>query len=248
MDIAPFTLTGPIGTTATLGLIVLQFDETLEQDMRCLFPTSDVALYTSRVPSGAEVTPDSLTAMEAAIPAAASLFPPAAPFGAVGYGCTSATTLIGAPRVAELVRSGAGDTAVSDPLTAALAACRALGLTRIGMVTPYIEKVSTPVVQAFEAVGVSVPAMVSFGEAGEERVARIDCASITNAALQVGQDDAIEGVFLSCTNLRTLDVIPKIEAALNKPALSSNQCLAWHMARLSGAPLAASAPGRLFAT
>ncbi|MCY0154382.1 hypothetical protein OEG86_21555 [Hoeflea alexandrii] len=32
MKLAGFDLTGPIGTKATLGLVVLQADETLEQD------------------------------------------------------------------------------------------------------------------------------------------------------------------------------------------------------------------------
>jgi len=93
-----YTLTGPIGTEATLGLVVLQVDETIEQDFRRLFPSPGVALYTSRIPSGADVTPETLTAMEAELPRAAGLLPAAASFGAVGYACTSAATLIGSDR------------------------------------------------------------------------------------------------------------------------------------------------------
>ncbi|SFL42064.1 maleate cis-trans isomerase family protein [Shimia aestuarii] len=242
----PFELTGSIGAR-TLGLIVLQQDETLEQDFRRLFGAQDVAVYVSRVPSGEDVTPDTLAAMEATLPAAAQLLPPAAPFDVVGYGCTSGTTMIGAEKVAELVCRGVGEVAVSDPLTAALAACSTLGLRSIGMVTPYIDSVSVPVRRAFEAAGIAVPRTVSFGEAGEARVARIDPASIRAAALEVGTSDDVDGVFLSCTNLRTLDVIAEVEEALGKPVLSSNQALAWHMARLSGAPVADDAPGKIFA-
>ena len=242
----PFELTGSIGTR-TLGLIVLQQDETLEQDFRRLFNRQDVAVYVSRVPSGEDVTPDTLAAMEATLPAAARLLPPAAPFDVVGYGCTSGTTMIGAENVAALVCRGVGQVAVSDPLTAALAACGTLGLRSIGLVTPYIDSVSVPVRRAFEAAGIAVPRTVSFGEAGEARVARIDPASIRAAALDVGAGDDVDGVFLSCTNLRTLDVIAEVEAELGKPVLSSNQALGWHMARLSGAPVAHDAPGKIFA-
>ncbi|MEP2531969.1 Asp/Glu racemase [Shimia sp.] len=241
----PFELTDPIGTAATLGLIVLKFDETLEQDFRRLFPARDVALYVSRLPSDPDVTPDTLRAMETDLPAAAALFPPAAPFDAVGYGCTSGTTMIGAGQVADLVRKGAGDTAVTDPLTASLAACKALDLSTLGMVTPYIDSVSEPVRNAFQSAGIAVPYIVSFGEAGEERVARIDAASIRAAALDVGRSDQVQGVFLSCTNLRTLDVIDDIEQTLGKPVLSSNLSLVWHMAQLSGAPMAPDAPGAI---
>ena len=41
-----YELTGPIGSAATLGLVVLQADETLEQDFRQIFPDRDIAIYT----------------------------------------------------------------------------------------------------------------------------------------------------------------------------------------------------------
>ena len=53
----------PIGHKARLGVMVLQSDETLEYDLRRLLPEQGVALYTTRVPSGAEVSTDSLAKM-----------------------------------------------------------------------------------------------------------------------------------------------------------------------------------------
>ncbi len=241
----PYRLTGPVGAT-TLGLIVLQVDETIEQDFRRLFPSRDVALHVSRIPSGAELTPDTIATMEAELPRAASLLPPAAHFDAVGYACTSGTTLIGAERVAELVGGAAKVAAVADPLTAALAAMRALRVKAPAIVSPYIESVAGPIRRAFEGAGFAIPATLSFGEEVEARVARIDPASIRDAALEVGRAAGADAVFLSCTNLRTLDIIDDLERELGLPVLSSNQVLAWHMARLSGAPVAKDAPGRLF--
>ncbi|WP_343079229.1 maleate cis-trans isomerase family protein [Ostreiculturibacter nitratireducens] len=241
----PYDLTGPIGAR-TLGLIVLQVDETIEQDFRRLFAAPEVALYVSRVPSGAELTPDTIATMETHLPAAAALLPPAASFDAVGYACTSGTTLIGAERVAELVGAHATTRVVTNPLTAALAAMRALGVRRIGIVSPYIASVAGPIRRAFEAGGFEVPETLSFGEEIEARVARIDPKSIREAALAIGRKPGIEAVFLSCTNLRTLDVIDGLEAELGIPVVSSNQALAWHMARSSEAAVADTAPGRLF--
>jgi len=60
-----FDTTGPIGTQGTLGLIVLRADETLEQDFRRLFASGDTALYITRIPSGDELTTDTIAAMEA---------------------------------------------------------------------------------------------------------------------------------------------------------------------------------------
>ena len=242
----PYRLTGPIGSAATLGLIVLQVDETIEHDFRRLFPLSGTALHISRIPSGAELTADTIAQMEVDLPQAASLLPPAADFDVVGYACTSGTTLIGADRVAALVSNSTRTRAVTDPLTASVAALEALQVGSVGIVSPYIETVAQPIRQAFEACGFTVPATLSFGEKVEARVARIDPASIREAALQVGRQGDVDAVFLSCTNLRTLDIIADLEDALGLPVISSNQALAWHMARLCPSSPPITGPGRLF--
>ena len=48
-----------------LGLIALSSDETVERDLRALVPAEEADLLVTRVPSGAEVTRESLGAMEA---------------------------------------------------------------------------------------------------------------------------------------------------------------------------------------
>lgn len=241
----PYQLAGPIGSRATLGLIVLQVDETIEQDFRRLFPGGEVALYVSRIPSGAELTPDTIAEMEAELPRAAGLLPPAAAFDAVGYACTSGTTMIGPDRVRALVSGAAKTRAVADPLTAAIAGFRALGAGRLGIVSPYIAPVAQPIRKAFEAAGLPVADTLSFGEEVEARVARIDPASIRQAALELAARPGVEALFLSCTNLRTLDIIAALEAETGLPVISSNQALAWRMAGLAGMALPEGAPGRL---
>ena len=75
-------------------------------------------------------------------------------------------------------------------------------------------------------------------------MARIAPASIKAAARAAAK--GAQAVFLSCTNLRTLDIIDDLEAELGLPVISSNQVLAWHMAEATAAPHASDAPGRLF--
>ena len=149
------------------------------------------------------------------LPSAAALLPPAAQFGAVGYGCTSGSTLIGPETVAALVGGAVRTHMVSNPLSAALAALAALGIARVGIVSPYIASVAGPLADAFRAAGHQVPHTLSFGEEVEERVARIDPASIKAAALDLAATGDIDAVFMSCTNLRTLDVITEIERVEN---------------------------------
>lgn len=230
-------------TRARIGLIVLQVDETVEEDLRRLLPQA--RLHVTRIPSGAELTPGTIAAMEAEMTRAASLLPDA-PFDVTAYACTSGTTLIGAGTVAARVRAGRDAAHVTNPLTAALAAMDALGIRSLGLVSPYIESVAGPIRATFEANGIAVSASLSFGEKIERNVARIDPASVREAALRLCDEADFDALFLSCTNLRTLDIIETLETETGRKVLSSNQVLAWHMARLSATNAAADAPGRLF--
>ena len=93
------------------------------------------------------------------------------------------------------------------------------------------------------AQGIDTPVFGTFAEAEEAKVARIAPDAIIDAAKDLCADADVDGVFLSCTNLRTLPVIDRLEAAVGLPVLSSNLVLAWHMAQLAAVPL--TGPGRL---
>lgn len=227
-----------------IGLIVLQADETIERDFRRLLPV-ETEFLVSRVPSGTEVSSQSLNAMRDHLTASAGLFPAGMHFSAIGYGCTSATAEIGADAVAGLIRRGAATDAVSEPLSALCAACAALEVEKLALLSPYVEQVSQKLREALFERGITTDAFGSFNEAEEAKVVRIDADSIVNAARQLAAQDDVDAVFLSCTNLRTLDITEPLETEIGLPVLSSNQVLAWHLLQLSGIPCPAGFPGRL---
>jgi maleate isomerase len=195
-----------------LGLIVLQTDETIERDMRRLL--GDAPLYVTRVPSAPEVTSETLQQMANEISGAAALLPQAAEFSAIGYGCTSGTAQIGPDQIDALVKAGAPTAAVTEPVSALIAACKHLGIKRLAFLSPYIAEVSGRLREVLDGEGLS----------------------IINAALDLCKDVDVDGLFLSCTNLRTLDVIAPLEAALNIPVLSSNLVLGWHLCQRGNVP------------
>lgn len=248
----PHDIDAGAGWRARLGLIVLHVDETIETEFRRLIDFDGVALHCTRIRSGAEVTPESLLEMEDRITAAASMLPPSTRLDAVGYACTSAAALIGPDRITDLVGAGRredggfADTPITNPLTAAVAAFRALGVRRIACVSPYTESVFTIVRQALESEGLEISAVGSFEQAEEYRVARIDAASVRDAIVRVGETAPCDAVFVSCTNLRTLDVLPAAEERLGLPVISSNQALAWHLLRQAGINDGRPSCGRLF--
>lgn len=217
-----------------LGLIVLGVDETVEDDFRRLIPADRARLYHTRIESAPNLTAETIPLMAGRLTAAAALLPGAAGLNVIGYACTSGATLLGERTVTDLVNAAHPGVQVTDPLGALKAACRALGIRRLGLVSPYVAAVSDALVGALTDDGITVGCVATFDQEEERLVARISPASIRQALLRVGADPACDAVFASCTNLRAVEVLDDARHELGKPVLASNQVLAWHMARLAG--------------
>ncbi|WP_371170648.1 aspartate/glutamate racemase family protein [Aliiroseovarius sp. 2305UL8-7] len=239
-----------IGTRANLGVIVLETDETLESEFRRMLDLDGIALYHSRIPMVPEVRPETLARMLDDMPASARLLPPSLDFDVIGYGCTSASTVIGSDKVAAAIQSVCPTARVTDPLAAIIAAGRHLGVKRLGFITPYVASVSERMRERLEGAGFQIAGFGSFEEGSDPIVARISEASIIAAADHVAADahpdTPCDAIVISCTNLRCLSIIPEIEARTGVPVLSSNQALAWHMLRLAGIEDTHEGMGRLF--
>jgi maleate isomerase len=219
---------------AALGLIVLQTDETIEPEFKWMINLDDVCLYHSRVPSGKEVTPQTLALMEAEIPRAVNLLPSNAPLSVIGYACTSGSTVIGEDRIAQAITSVFPGVATTNPISAAKAALYSLGVKRLAFVSPYVADVSLALQDNLEQAGFKISSFSSFERIEEKVVTRITPKSVLDGILAVGREQDCDGVFVSCTNLRVASIIEEAEKRLNKPVISSNQALAWHMLRLAG--------------
>ena len=217
-----FHLSSNENSPPPMGLIVLQVDETIEGEFREAFRTSKNQIFVTRIPSGLEVTAKTLSSMEDHISASAKLLPQSREFSVIGYGCTSASAIIGSEKISDLIKSGCSTREVTNPLLAATEYAKHLGVTKLALLSPYIEEVNTPLRKAFKTNGLSTEAFGTFGEGQEEKVARISESSTIEAAITLGQDPATEAVFISCTNLRTFNCLDKIANKIDKPVFSSN--------------------------
>ena len=235
-----------LGTRANLGVIVLETDETLESEFAQMINLAGVALYHSRIPMVNEIRPDTLLKMEADLPASTRLFPQSLAFDVIGYGCTSAATVIGSDRVASAIQSIYPKARVTDPLAAIIAAGKKLGAQKLGFITPYVPEVSQQMRQRLEDAGYEIAAFGSFQEGDDRIVARISERSILQAAEQVADSAKCDAIVIACTNLRCLNIISEIEARTGIPAISSNQALAWHMLRLASVVDSHPSYGALF--
>jgi maleate isomerase len=242
----PFDADAGIGAEAALGLLVLETDQTIEDEFRFLLPETGVALYGARLHNDARITPETLAEMEKLIVPTTNLLPAAVVLGSIGFACTSGALVIGEAQVAKRIGEARAGANVTDPVTAARAALAALGAKRIALLTPYVRRINERLRDALEARGMKIPVMGSFNQEDDNMVARISPASLAEAIVRLGSSDACDAVFVSCTSLRVARIVEKVEARIGKPVTSSNHALAWHMLRLAGYAKPLPRRGKLF--
>lgn len=236
-----------LGERLRLGLIVLASDSSIEHEWRDIMGrVPGVALYQTRIAFDPHVTADSLRGMEAGLADCASRFVPGVPFDVIAYGCTSAGMLIGSDAVERQVRSARPEVSVTDPFRASIAALKHLESRRIALITPYSEDINRSMRTSFINAGFEVPVAASFNRTNDNDAHRIAPQSIRESAEALGARDDVDAVFVSCTSLRVATVAEDAEAAIGKPVLASNLCLAWHCLRLGGIQDSLNGYGRLF--
>jgi maleate isomerase len=64
--------------------------------------------------------------------------------------------------------------------------------------------------------------------------------------LDLGSGSDVDGVFVSCTSPRVVEIAEAVEKRLGKPVTSSNHAMAWHALRLAGIKDQVPGYGRLF--
>jgi maleate isomerase len=243
----PFDTDKGVASRARIGLIVLATDNTIEHEWRRIMTGLDgVALYQSRILNDAQITPETLRAMEPRIASATEVILPGATFDVIAYGCTSATMAIGEDGVFARIREARPEVRCTTPVTAAFAAFQAFGAKRIGVLTPYRADVNRIVADYIEARGFEVPVFGSFNEENDMIAARITPDSVRKGVLAIAEKAKIDAVFVSCTSIRLAESAAAIEKEIGLPLTSSNHAMAWHALRLAGITDSLPQWGRLF--
>lgn len=247
VEAVPHAVENIIARRARMGLIALATDHVIDNELALVFGQIEgVQLYTTRVPMDPMVSRESLGAMESRLSAAAATLLPGVPMDVVGYGCTSASVVIGEDKVAAAIHAERPGVAVTTPITAGIMALRRLGATRVGLLTPYVEEVNAPLRAHFIKNGMAIEKAATFSEPDDNRAGMITPASIQAAVTGLFKGLNLDAVFISCTSLRATALVPELERTLGCPVTSSNHALAWHMLRLSGVNEPVQGLGKLF--
>jgi len=234
----------PIATQLRIGLVQLATDFTLERDWHQL-TGKDVELYTARMFSEPEMSLESLPVLQNHIAAAVELLVPGKDLDVMAFGCTSASMLIGEKGVAaQFARSRPG-VPCTNPWTAAKAALKHLGAKNIAVLTPYCSEINFALYQGLEEAGFDVSAFGTFNLHQDIDVPNIPPVTLSSSIQSLLSGAHADAVFLSCTNLRALEIVDELEQRFKLPIVSSNQALYWHALRMAGSDLSVSGFGRL---
>ena len=160
----PFTTAKVIGSRASIGMVVLASDYTIEHEFRTLIDMPGVDVFEARIRNDPQVTPETLAAMEPLLTSTAELILPGDRVDVLGFGCTSASMVLGSERIDTLLRAAKPDARTTNPIAAAFAAFDALGARRIGVLTPYRRDVNEIVHAYITRHGYEVPVFGSFNE------------------------------------------------------------------------------------
>jgi maleate isomerase len=150
--------------------------------------------------------------------------------GVIIYACTTASFIKGPgydKELGEKIKSETGIPGYSTT-TAVAEALKALGLKRIALATPYAKSIGEREA-AFLLKGIPGMEVVSekhLGYVANLPKGRLTPQSAYQTAREVDVPDA-DGIFISCTNWRTMEIIEELEGDCGKPVVSSTQASFW---------------------
>ena len=217
-----------------IGLLVLTNDYVVERDMMAMRPNDDeVHLFVARVPFEGECEPEALAAMADRLTASTDTILPGGRLDSVIYSCAAGTAAIGASNVAMSINASRPNAAVITPITAAHEAFEALGLKKISVLTPYTDQVTANTVSALEASGAEAVMTMCLGIEVSDDISAVTPETIFGAAVEADHPEA-DGLFISCTDFRSVQMIEDIEKRIGKPVVTANQATFWSAIRKGG--------------
>jgi maleate isomerase len=231
--------------TARAGLIIPSSNRMVEQEMIAAFPPSVRAHVTRLRMTGRNRGPlgELLPRIEEATRALTD-----ASCGIVAFHCTANSMeegRDGEERILAAIRR-AGAAHATTTATAIRRAFQALAVRKIVLVTPYDQRTTDHEAEFLRESGCEVLYAVGCALAGSDAYCAAAPAYWRERVLAAARPDA-EVYLVSCANISVFSVIDDLEAALDRPVVTSNQAVLWDCVGALGCPNSAGA-GSLFAT
>ena len=166
--------------------------------------------------------------------------------GAIAYACTSASYVRGVGGDRDIIHRISAATGVPATTTssAAVSALYHLDVTRVAVLSPHVDELNQRLSRFLEGSGFEVVRMKGLGMEAQIELLRPE--EIRRIVTEDVDSSDAEGLFVSCTSMRTAGILGEIERKTGKPIVSAIQATMWEVQRLCGAFRPTTGLGRLF--
>ena len=215
-----------------IGLIVPSLNVTIEPEFNAFAP-QNISIHATRLllEKGER---NNLERMAKRTEEACDLLS-SAKVNVIAYACTTGSLVNGLEGEKDLLRrmQSRVDVPVVTTAGAVVSALKEMNLKKVGLGTPYTDKLNEVEVDFLEASGIHVTKVKGLGCVTGEDLHKYPPSETKRLAKQVNSKEA-QGVFLSCTDLKTFTVISSLEKELRKPVVSSNVATLWATLKAMG--------------
>ncbi len=214
-----------------IGILLPSSNMTMEPEFYKMIPPG-VTVHTTRL-FLTEVKYDAWMVMNQEIEKA-SEYLATAEVGVILFACTGAS--FAKPgydkEIIERIKRATGIEGTTTS-TAILSALKELNVKRISLATPYPSEVNGIAKRFLESNGIEVIVEKGLGISNSAEIGRLSSSVSYQIGSAVDRSE-VEAIFLSCTNLRTIDILEKLEKRVGKPVISSNQASLWKVLKILG--------------
>ena len=228
-----------------IGVITLSTDFTIEQDFRKICHGLNLDLFFNRIPFSNPLNHENYVKMAKNIPEVTEQILPNQSIDVIAYGCTSGTIAVGEDYITDQVHKKKPDSLVTTPITAALKAFKELKFKKIAVLTPYPKEVNLTVFNYLKKNNIEIDSFSSFNLDYDSEIAQVSLESLLEEIAKINLDN-VDGLFVSCTALKIVEILEKVEKKLKTTVVSSNQAIIWDCLRLANIKNNIKGYGRLF--
>jgi maleate isomerase len=221
------------GGRLRIGMIVPSGNVIIEPQVNAMLPQG-VALYATRLPLRGSSEAE-LLAMARNVEEAARLLDHAG-VGLIAFNCTAVSTYSKAME-ADIQQRIASATGLPALMTSAaiVEALKTLRARQVVLLTPYIPEVNAREAAFLSGEGLEVLSETGLGLNTNSEMAELAPAVWIDLARK-NKDSRADAYLVSCTAVRSAEVIDELELELGRPVVTSNQAITWHCLRTAGIP------------
>lgn len=209
-----------IGWRGKIGLLVPSGNTVIEPEFQAMVPLG-VAVYATRIRQ-TELTKEALISIAEEAKREIKKLADAG-CDLVIYGLTAGTMMFGTDydKILKKQLCSAGGIDVITVASAVVEELKFLGMEKICMVTPYMQEVNEREKKFLKDCGITVTADICMGLNQLKSISNQNPKSLYRLVCEVYKQE-VDGIFISCTNLPSLEILDFLTQDFGKPTISSN--------------------------